>query len=93
MNLGDAIAWSIQNDAVMRFVTKDNRREIFQNGLAGHAAALEMAATVNGRTLAAHCPLSISMEPSKAIALAVMSCAEHFVNKKSSLILMPGGAQ
>lgn len=93
MNLGDAIHWMIQNDAVIRFVNKDSRAEVFRNGFPQDAIALEMAADVDGRTLAAHCPLSTAMEPARAIALAVMSCAQHFVEKKSSLILMPGSIQ
>lgn len=53
ISYGDAIQWCIQKKAVMRFVSQDSRPEFLVNNHRG-GVALEMAITIDGKTVAAH---------------------------------------
>lgn len=86
LSYGDAISWSIRHEAVMRFVNRETRREAYLDK-STEGIALEMAITVEGRTVAAHMPLDYRDEPSKAVAKAVINCVEWFIQKRSGLIV------
>jgi hypothetical protein len=85
ISYGDAIAWSIKNEAVMRFVNKRDRPDFISiNGSEG--IALEMAVTIEGRTIVSHRPLEFSASPANAVARAVIECVEFFLARQSSVL-------
>lgn len=88
ISYGDAIQWCIQKKAVIRFVNQDSRPEFFT---ANHRSgvALELAINVDGRTVAAHCPVNSGKDPSQAVAVAVISCVQYFVERKTSALVSP----
>jgi hypothetical protein len=82
ISYGDAIQWCIRNGAVFRFVDRRERPEfVFVNQDKPGDKALELAVDIDGRTRAVHCPLDASGEPSKVVAVALISCVEFFLNK------------
>jgi hypothetical protein len=84
ISYGDAINWCISNGAVMRFTERSKRPEfILVNQDIPGDKALELAVDIMGKTHAVHCPLRLGIEPSKAIASALISCVEFFLNKQS----------
>lgn len=87
ISYGEAIDWCIRSGAVMRFAERKSRPEfIFLNKDVPGTKALELAVEIEGRTVAAHAPLDISIEPSKAVALALMECVQFFVEKQSNVL-------
>lgn len=84
INYGDAINWCIQNSAVFRFTDRRERSEfIFTNESIPGDKALELAVTIEGKTYVAHSPLDSSAEPSKAVAVSLIVCVEHFLKRES----------
>lgn len=83
ISYGDAIQWCIQKQAVIRFVNQDSRPEFIVTNHRG-GVALELAITMSGKTVAAHFPLDVGADPSKAVALAVINCVQYFVERKAS---------
>jgi len=81
---GDAIAWCIQNEAVMRFVNRDVRPEFYRELKSGEIA-LELAVTIGGKVRVAHYPIDKSIEPGKSIGLAMMGCVKYFIEKGAAL--------
>ena len=82
INYRDAIKWCIQNDAVFRFTERRARSEfIIMNEATPGDKSLELAVTVDGRTIAVHCPLDASKEPSSAVASSLTAGVEFFIAK------------
>jgi len=84
---GDAIAWCIQNDAVIRFTNQDRRPE-FIIGNPSSGVALEVAITIDGKTYVAHAPLDKSIEPGLSVGLALMGCIKFFLEKRARVATM-----
>lgn len=82
INYGDAIAWSIQHDAVFRFVSRRSRSAfvITNESIPGNKS-LELALTIDGKIYAVHCPLDASKEPSSAVASALIAGVRFMVEK------------
>lgn len=89
INYGDAIQWCIRNGAVFRFTKRDSRPEfVYVNQDVPGTTALELAYTRgDGKTVAVHAPLDTSGEPSKVVALALISCVQFFMEKQSGVAL------
>jgi hypothetical protein len=91
ISYGEAIQWCIRNGAVFRFTDRDSRSEfVYVNQSVPGRFALELAYTGDdGKTRAVHAPLDISGDPSKTVALALISCVQFFMEKQTGLAL-PG---
>lgn len=88
ISYGDAIQWCIQKKAVMRFVNEDTRPEIVVNNHRG-GVALEIAIGIDGKTIAAHSLLNFGADPSKAVAVAVISCVQYLIERKTTTLVSP----
>lgn len=88
ISYGDAIKWCIQKQAVMRFVNQDTRPEFVVNNHRG-GVALELAITIEDKTVAAHSPMDMTAEPSKAVAIALIACVQYFVERNPSRLVRP----
>lgn len=86
ISYGDAIKWCIQKQAVMRFVSQDSRPEFLVTNHRG-GVALELAIDIDGKTVAAHSPMDLTAEPSKAVALALIACVQYFVERNASKLV------
>lgn len=88
INYGDAIDWCIRNGAVFRFVNREARPDfVFVNQDTPGRVAIELAYTgEDGKTRAVHAPLDASGEPSKAVALALISCVQFFMEKQGRML-------
>lgn len=88
INYGDAIAWCIQNGAVWRFVKREARPEFaYVNQDVPGTIAIELAYTdETGKTKAVHAPLDIGGEPSKTVALALISCVQFFMERQGQVL-------
>ncbi len=86
INYGDAIQWCVKNNAVMRFVDRDSRREFVDfDGLTG--LALEMCVEISGKKIAGHMVLDTTKAPSNAVAEAVIGCVEFFLQKQKGAVI------
>lgn len=89
ISYGDAIQWCVRNGAVFRFTKRDARPEfVFVNQDVPGEVALELAYTgEDGKTRAVHAPLDTSGEPSKVVALALISCVQFFAERQREVAL------
>lgn len=87
MNYGDALNWCVKHNAVFRFVNRNERPSfVAMNETISGDKALELAITLDGKTVAGHAPLDSSTEPSKAVARALITCVEYFVKRESAML-------
>ena len=85
---GDALAFCVQRNAVFRFVHRHARGEFLaaNDSIPGNLA-LEMAITIQGKTVMGHMPLDASKEPSSAVALALTGCVEWFTKREGQALI------
>ena len=88
LTYSDAIAWCIKRKAVFRFVERGSRPDfVFINQQTPGTQSLELMYERDGRPVAVHVALDTSVEPSKSVAIALISAVTFFMNKESCLIL------
>ena len=85
----EAIDWCVKSNAVFRFVNRRDRSQlVMMNEGIPADKGVELAADVYGRTCVVHCALDSSVEPSNALAKALIGCVEHFIKQqKRSLVV------
>lgn len=92
MTYATALDWCIRHHAVFRFVRRRERGEFLAANMdIPGDLALELAVDVLGQTQVGHYPLDSSKEPSKAIALAIISCVEWFEKQIGKGLVTKGG--
>jgi hypothetical protein len=89
ISYGEAIDWCVKNNAVFRFVNRRDRSQfvILNESIPGDKA-VELAADVYGRTCVVHCALDSSVEPSNALAKALIGCVGHLIKQQKRSLIM-----
>jgi hypothetical protein len=84
---GESIQWCVSHGAVFRFIERRTRGEFYAANMdIPGQHAIELAVTIDGKTVAGHYPLDASKEPSSAVALALIGCVQWFAEREQKAI-------
>lgn len=87
IHYGDAISYCVCHNVVFRFVERRERSQfVLMNESVPGTHALELAITIDGKNYVAHSPLDSSSDPSRAVAVSLITCVEHFIKRDSRMI-------